>query len=482
MKSANKAFAKAIVLSLVCLFCPGGKLLLAQPVFQRAIGMESFEKGSAFKLLPDNSFIIVGESESYGQNERDMLLMKTDSNGTVIWTKTFGGPERETVNDVLAVNGGYLFSAEKYQPNKQEGENLTLINTNATGDLKWKKIFDEGGNETEGFSMKQTPDGNFIIAGMVKKMNVVSSAFFTMRAEDQSAYLIKVDKNGNKLWSRAFIYGTENISSTATSVAVLKDGSYIVSGNVATVGKTDKKIEQPARQVNTSDVRKMLLMKVAANGNLVWAKEYAGNNVTMGYTVIEKQDGGMVLIGNTNTTATNIDIFLMSLDKDGNVQWSKTYGGPKFESAADVVQTPDGGFVVSGMAYSFGNGISDVLNFKTDANGNLQWAKTYGGQNEEYPSKLALTKSGIVTLGCTGSKGAESFDILLMKTDFNGNNACFAKDAKPTVTNFKTTMHKIETAKMEKVEQGVFPPNVPRPDVKNISEYRREVRSKDLCK
>jgi hypothetical protein len=43
-------------------------------------------------------------------------------------------------------------------------------------------------------------------------------------------------------------------------------------------------------------------------------------------------------------------------------------------------------------------------------------------------------------------------------------------------------MHKIETAKMEKVEQGVFPPNVPRPDVKNISEYRREVRSKDLCK
>jgi len=171
----------------------------------------------------------------------------------------------------------------------------------------------------------------------------------------------------------------------------------------------------------------------------------------------------------------------MSLDKDGNVQWAKTFGGAKFESAADIIQTTDGGFVVSGMTYSFGNGISDVLNFKTDTKGNLIWAKTYGGKNEEYPSKLALTKNGIVTLGCTGSNGAESFDVLLMKTDLNGNNSCFGKDAKLTVANFQTTQHKIENAKTEKVEQGVFPPNMTKPDVKNISENKRLVRSKNLC-
>lgn len=456
--------------------------LFAQTGYQRAIGMEGFEKGTALKILPNQAFIIVGETESYGRQERDMLLMKTDSAGNVVWTKTFGGPERETVNDVLPLQGGdLLFTAEKYQPNKQEGENLTLLRTDANGNLKWKKIFDEGGNETEGFTMQQTPDRAVIIAGMVKKMSVVSSAFFTMRSEDQSAYLLKVDANGNKIWSRAFIYGEDNVSGTATSVAVLKDGSYLVCGNIAKVGKTDKKIERPARQVNLDDVRNVLLMKVSANGDLLWAKEYSAGKIAMGYTVAEKPDGGILLTGNTDISPTNIDVFVMCLDKDGNMQWAKTYGGPKFESVADMLQTPDGGLLVSAMSYSFGSGISDALTFKTDAKGNVQWAKAYGGANEEYPSKLALLKSGIVTLGCTGSKGAESFDILLMKTDLNGNNKCMGKDAVLTVAAFQTTGRKIEKGRTEPVEQGVYPPNVAKPDAKSIVENRREVRSKSLC-
>jgi hypothetical protein len=481
MKFIFKRINKRSALTLIILISACSLRLSAQTGYQQAIGMESFEKGSALKVLADGSFIIAGESESYGVPERDMLLMKTDSLGHVQWTQTFGGPERETVNDVLGTGVGYLMAAEKYQPNKVEGENLTLINTDNNGNVLWKKIYDEGGNETEGFSMQHTPDGNVVIVGMVKKMSVVSSAFFTMSSEEQSVYLIKVDHSGNKIWSRAFNYGEENVSTTGVSVVVLRDGSYLISGNVARIGKTDKKIEKPAREVNMSDVRNALLMKVSPNGNLQWAREYSANKITMGYTVIEKADGGIALIGNTSTGGSNIDIFVMNLDKNGVVQWGKTFGGPKFESAADILQTPDGGFVVSGMTYSFGNQISDVLNFKLDANGNVQWAKTYGGANEEYPSKLALMKSGIITLGCTGSKGAESFDVLLLKTDYNGKNSCWGKDVTLTVGNFQPAQTKVEKARTEKVEQGVFPPNMKKPDVNNIKETKREVRGKNLC-
>src|SRR5438045_772144 len=100
----------------------------AQSPFHKSLGMESFEKGSAIKLLPDGNLILAGETENPAAEERDMLLMQADSNGNLIWAKTFGGPERETVNDVVQMpDKGFLLLAEKYQPNKKEGENLTLL-------------------------------------------------------------------------------------------------------------------------------------------------------------------------------------------------------------------------------------------------------------------------------------------------------------------------------------------------------------------
>src|SRR5687767_1789253 len=77
------------------------QLSVSAQTFHKAIGMESFEKGNALKPLADGGYIISGESEDPVLQERDMLLMRTDGNGNPLWTKTYGGPERETVNDVL---------------------------------------------------------------------------------------------------------------------------------------------------------------------------------------------------------------------------------------------------------------------------------------------------------------------------------------------------------------------------------------------
>jgi hypothetical protein len=473
------AFAALAISFIIVLHLP----VCAQPTFQLAIGMESFEKGSAIKVLGDHGFVITGETESYGLHERDMLLMRTDSLGNVKWTKTYGGAERETVNDVLQTpDHGFILTSEKYQPRRQEGEHLTLLKTDSSGNLKWKKIYDEGGNETEGFSMQHTPDNAYVVTGMVKSLSTVSSSFFTMSAEDQNLYLIKVNEAGDKLWSRQFSYGNSNVASTGTSVIVAGDGSYVIAGNVAKQGKTDKKIEKPAHEVNMQDQRSMLLAKVKPNGKLQWAREYTANSITMGYTVIEKHDGGFIVVGNTNVAADNLDICVMSTDANGNVQWAKTFGGPHFESVADVVQVPDGGFVVTGMTYSMGAGSSDILNFKVDGKGNLLWAKTYGGKNEEYPSKLVLTKDGIVIVGSTGSFNSESFDVLLMKTDWDGNSACLSAPATVSVgSNFTVTAKGIGKSAMTEVDQGITPPNIKKPDANSILEGKRQTRTKGLC-
>jgi hypothetical protein len=271
------------------------------------------------------------------------------------------------------------------------------------------------------------------------------------------------------------------VASTGTSLVVTADGSYVATGNITKKGTTDKKIERPAQNVNMTDVRNALLVKVKPNGNLQWAREYEANSITMGYMVIEKKDGGLLLAGNTNVSPTNMDVFLMSLDANGNMQWAKTFGGPKFESVADVLQTPDGGFVASAMSESFGKGATDVLNFKVDARGNVEWAKAYGGRNTDNPSKMTLTNTGIVTVGATSSFKTQSFDVFMMKTDWKGTNTCLGTDVKLSVNEFRPAVKQIAKAAMNKVEQGILPPNRQKPDAGNIIEKKTAPHDNNWC-
>ncbi|HXH19587.1 MAG TPA: hypothetical protein VNJ07_10945, partial [Chitinophagales bacterium] len=437
----------------------------AQVSFQKSFGAEGYEKGSALKQLHDGGFIIAGESDkSFGSQESDMLLIRTDAGGNVMWGATYGGPEREVINDVVqTLDRGFLFVAEKYQPNKTEGEFLTLGKTDESGNLLWKKIFDEGGNETEGFAMAATPDGAYIITGIVKNMNVVSSAFFTMTGEDQSVYLLKADGNGNKLWSRKLnASSSHNISTTGASVTVASDGSYIIAGNVTKKGRTDKKIEKPVENVNADDARNLLLVKVKPDGSLAWAKEYRAGRITAGFSVIEKREGGFAVAGiatQAGDKGENVDIFLISMAADGSILWAKTFGGEKFESVAEVKQAADGGFVISGTTTSISDGINDALLFKTDNNGNLLWSKAYGGSGFEYATQIVLTPDGIVMTGESSSLPSESFDALLLKTDLNGNSRCKGADIPLSSANFQLSASDMEKAETSGVEQGITPPN-----------------------
>ena len=446
----------------------------AQGNFQKAIGVEGFEKGSVLKQLPDGGFIIGGETQSYGLTETDMLLVRADANGAVKWTKSYGGPEREVINDVLQMpDRGFLFLAERYQPNKKEGEFLTLGKTDAAGNLQWKKIFDEGGNETEGFSMSATPDGNYIITGITRKMNVVSTAFFNLAGREPKLFLLKVDGSGNKLWSRSLNLPGSDISTTGNSVIIASDGSYVITGNVTTSGTASD-------EASDDEARSMLLVKVKADGSLAWANEYGANRVTAGFSVIEKKEGGFMVVGiATPDNTNNVDYFMMSVAADGALQWSKTFGGTKFDAVADVTQTADGGFVVSGSTSSYGSGMSDVLLFKTDNNGNVQWAKTYGKENEEYGARIALVQDGIVVTG-QASMGKESYDVLLLKTDLNGNCGCLGANAALAAKNFSVISTRAENAAMVGVEPASNP-NYKNPDAKNITQQSREVRAKNIC-
>jgi hypothetical protein len=126
------------------------------------------------------------------------------------------------------------------------------------------------------------------------------------------------------------------------------------------------------------------------------------------------------------------------------VRFARTYGGANEDIASSVQQTSDGGYIVAGMTRSFGAGSRDILLIKTDANGNVQWAKTYGGTDGDYAYSVQQTSDGgYIVAGLTYSFGAGGSDFFLIKTDANGNigSCSIVQDASPTVTTPSPTVN-----------------------------------------
>jgi hypothetical protein len=187
------------------------------------------------------------------------------------------------------------------------------------------------------------------------------------------------------------------------------------------------------------------LIKTDANGNVQWVKAFGGTAEDGASSVQQTSDGGYILAGYTNSFgAGDYDVFLIKTDASGNVQWTKTYGGGNYDDASSVQQTSDGGYIVVGTTYSFGAGYSDVFLVKTNVSGNLQWAKTYGGTDYDWASSVQQISDGeYIVAGITASFGAGIDDILLVKTDASGNmgSCSIVQDASPTETTPSPTVN-----------------------------------------
>jgi hypothetical protein len=149
-----------------------------------------------------------------------------------------------------------------------------------------------------------------------------------------------------------------------------------------------------------------------------WNKTYGGAGNDRAYSVVQTTDGGYAIAGSTlSYGAGGADFWLVKTDAGGNEQWDKTYGGASDDVAYCIVKTVDGGYAIGGFTLSFGSGVYCFWLIKTDANGNRQWDKTYEG-NCNYGCSLVQTCDGGFALAACD---AEASDFWLAKTDASGN-------------------------------------------------------------
>jgi len=356
--------------------------------WDNTFGGSDSDQGYSATETSDGGYIITGTTYSYGAGYSDVWLIKTNANGSELWNKTFGGSSGDYGESVAETSdGGYIIIGTTYSYGAG-GSDVYLIKTDADGNELWNKTF--GGSDYDyGWSVAETSDGGYIIAGETRSYGAGSA----------DVWLIKTDADGNMLWQKTF--GSSGYDH-GCSVVETSDSGYIIVGETNSYG------------AGSYDA---WLIKTDASGNEEWNKTFGGSGWDDGRSVAETSDGDYVIAGYTDSYGAGYsDVWLIKTDASGNEEWDKTFGGSSSDSGRSVAETSDGGYVIAGYTDSYGAGYSDVWLIKTDASGNKEWDKTFGGSDDDYGYSVAETSDGgYIIAGDTNSYGAGSYDIWLIK-------------------------------------------------------------------
>lgn len=169
------------------------------------------------------------------------------------------------------------------------------------------------------------------------------------------------------------------------------------------------------------------LVKTDAAGETLWAKAYGGDSFDRGNGIVETEDGGFVILGETASFgAGDWDMYLLRVDHDGSELWAQTFGGSREERANAIQRTDDGGFILTGQTASTGAGDEDLYLVRTDGQGNEVWSRTYGAERDEGGHAIHQTADGGFLILAEVSQGErvyveENPDVMLLRTDASGN-------------------------------------------------------------
>ena len=355
-------------------------------LWTKTYGGQYNESAFSIQQTTDGGFIVAGYTYTFGPGNYDVYLLRTDPNGDTLWTRTYGGTDGDYGYSVRqTTDGGYIIAGQT-ESFGQTYNDVYLIKTDNSGDTVWTRTYDAGSYEAAN-SVKQTDDGGFIIAGYI----------FYVGTQNRDFFLVKTDVNGDTMWTR--IYGGSE-PDEAWSVIQASDGGYVVAGYTASFGSGNEDI---------------WLLKTDANGDTVWTKIIGGNGIDDARDIQQTTDGGYIVAGSTDSYGSG-ELYLIKTDADGNTQWARRYGGHDYDYGNCVRQTSDGGFVATGYTWVGPDGWYDVFLVKTNENGNTMWTASYGGSQDEHGhSVLETSDGGYVIAGATRSYGEGAGDVWLIK-------------------------------------------------------------------
>ena len=302
-----------------------------------------------------------------------------------------------------------LFSTCRKGSSKYKNSNTLTI--------QWQKTI--GNNDTVTIDdVQKTTDGGYILAGYKKNTQ-----------NDSNYWIAKLNSNADIEWEKT--YGGSN-TDKATCIQQTADGSYIVVGYSYSVN---------GNVTNNNGGSDAWILKLNANGDIEWQKTYGGSTIDGLTNIKQTTDNGYIAVGYTDSDDGDIpnnqgytDAWAIKIAANGNLEWSKSFGGSDGEWINDVQQTINGEYLIVGFTFSNNGditnnyGIADWWVIKLQTNGNLSWQKTYGGSGFDRANCIQKTNDGhYIIAGNTVSSDGDVIithggsDAWVVKIDDLGN-------------------------------------------------------------
>jgi len=349
------------------------------------------------------------------------------------WAKVYGEHDADWIYDISETSdGGYIAAGYTLSFGRGVESNAWLMKLSNDGGITWEKTF-SGLPYDWMASIEQTSDGGYIMAGYTE----------CFLAKEGDVWVIKLDSAGDIIWQ--WRYGGDGVTSgvgtdEATSVKETLDGGSIVAGRTnsfngicspestipgaACILDEECPPADPGGKASCMFDSDAWVLKLDATGDVTWQYSYGGSHFDTARSIQQTFDGGYILSGESWSTVSGIsgdsDMMVIKLDAQGYIQWQKTYGDYDSDSACCVQQTPDGGYILAGDTRSF-TGISQIWVLKLTSTGAITWQKTYGGTWAFATSLDQTSDGGYIVAGQTHDYGAGFSDIMLLKLDDEGN-------------------------------------------------------------
>jgi len=408
----------------------GAGAVIAQPqeLWNNTYGGGSTERAYSVVQTPDGGYAIAGVTQSFGAGNSDFYLVRTDAAGAEIWSNTFGGAGTDECFSMIQTSDGGFALAGYTSTGAAGNDDFWVVKTDANGNELWNQYYGSAVWD-QCYSIIETTNGGLALGGWTS-------------TGGEDFLLVLTNSDGSAPQYRN--YGG-NGSERCMSVVQAPDGDFVLGGWTNSIGAGNLDF---------------WVVKTDANHNTIWSNSFGGNNVEQVMKVINTTDGGLALVGTTQSFgAGSVDGWLVKTDANGNSAWSQTFGAVQQDIVASFLQTPGGEYYISGVSNSNIGNTWEAWLVKADANGGAIWTQTFGaGGNDEGNTVIQTADGGLALAGSTDSFGAGGRDFWLIKLDSEGSPFGGFTETDDNNTLLVTAAHYNNTPVPTGWEIGVFTP------------------------
>lgn len=337
----------------------------------------------------------------------------------ISFVKTLGGTNNDSAQSVIATtDGGYAIlgytqSNDGDVTDKQDQSfDYWVLKFDPQDNIQWQKTYG-GSNDDRGNAIIQTLDGGFAILGY----SFSSDSDVSTNSGLQDYWLVKLDPNGNISWQKSFGYQGAD---SGISFIQTNDQGYLVTGilDVTASGGQGNTSRNLARHAGGD----YWALKLSINGDIEWSRYFGGNFTDTPQDVAQTNNGDFIIAGSSDSNDTDIssnigayDYWVIRVGSTGDLIWEKSFGGDQIDEARAILAADDGNFIIAGDTRSSSNDVTDnnggadLWLIKISPDGALIWERNVGGSSFDVARAMAKSQNNDLIL--SGSSRSSDFDV-----------------------------------------------------------------------